>query len=50
MTVSKNQQLVRWFLLGLAALFFFVETVLAQPMPDTARALKTLMEPVARGS
>ncbi len=47
MTVSKNQQLVRWFLLGLAALFFFVETVLAQPMPDTARALKTLMEPVA---
>ena len=50
MTVSKNQQLVRWFLLGLAALFVFVETVLAQPMPDTARALKTLMEPVAPAS
>ena len=47
MTVSKNQQLVRWFLFGLAALFVFVETLLAQPMPDTARALKTLMEPVA---
>lgn len=47
MTVSKNQQLMRWFLLGLAALFVFVETVLAQPVPDTARALKTLMEPVA---
>lgn len=47
MTVSKNQQLVRWFLLGLAALFIFVETLLAQPLPDTARALKTLMEPVA---
>ena len=46
MTVSKNQQPVRWFLLGLAALFVFVETLFAQPMPDTARALKTLMEPV----
>lgn len=42
--MNDSRQAVRWFLMLLASLFLLAEMVFAQPMPDTARALKTLME------
>jgi Tfp pilus assembly protein FimV len=49
MTMNDSRQSARWLLMLLAILFLLTEMVLAQPMPDTARALKTLMDakPVA---
>ncbi|MEK9812384.1 MAG: hypothetical protein VW440_04995 [Bordetella sp.] len=44
MTMNDSRQMARWFLMLLAMLFLLADIVLAQPMPDTARALKTLME------
>ena len=44
MTTNDSRQTVRWLLVLLAMLFLLTEMVLAQPMPDTARALKTLMD------
>ena len=44
MTMNDSRQSARWLLMLLAMLFLLTEMVLAQPMPDTARALKTLME------
>ncbi|MGA1528065.1 MAG: type IV pilus assembly protein FimV, partial [Burkholderiaceae bacterium] len=44
MTMNDSRQAVRWLLMLLASLFLLAEMVFAQPMPDTARALKTLME------
>jgi Tfp pilus assembly protein FimV len=44
MTTIDSRQMARWLLVLLAMLFLLAEVVFAQPMPDTARALKTLMD------
>lgn len=44
MTMIDSRQMARWLLVLLAMLFLLAEMVFAQPMPDTARALKTLMD------
>lgn len=44
MTTIDSRQMARWLLVLLAMLFLLAEMVFAQPMPDTARALKTLMD------